>query len=183
MKKVTIKSLLMDRVNNSPVVSLEIEGSSRVIYIWIGACEAWALAMALEGISFERPLTHDLLLKTVEALDAVPERIIINSISGGTFFAKLVLKKMSSGKDLDVFEGVTFIDIDARPSDCIVLAAKTNIPIFVTSEVILEVSVEGNEKPELHKDDVEKTEFHKFLESFNIDDLKKYLKGKDDQSD
>jgi hypothetical protein len=183
VKKVFIKSLLMDRVNNSPVVSLGIEGSSRVIYIWIGACEAWALAMALEGLFFERPLTHDLLIKGLELSDSLPERVIISSISGGTFFAKLILKKFLSHRTDDSSEDFSFIEVDARPSDCIVIAAKTKIPIYVTSEVILEVSVEGEGKIDAPKEEEEKKEFHKFLESFSIDELKKYLEGKNDRSE
>ncbi|RKX34619.1 MAG: bifunctional nuclease family protein, partial [Thermotogae bacterium] len=57
MQRAWIKALVLDKTHNSPVVILGLEGSTKVVPIWIGACEANALAISLEGLDFPRPLT------------------------------------------------------------------------------------------------------------------------------
>ena len=83
----------MDKNNNTPVVELEVEGVNKKVYIWIGACEAWALAMSMEGFSLERPMTHDLMISSIEALQGKVEHVVIHSIKDGTFLSNLVIRK------------------------------------------------------------------------------------------
>ena len=169
-----IKALLMDKTTNSPIVILEVEGTSRVIPIWIGNCEAWVLAMALEKMSFPRPLTHDLLLSCVENLDAKLEKVVIHSVKDNTYYATLYIVRGDGGEPLE---------IDSRPSDAMVLAVKTGIPIFVTSDLIIENGIE------LFEDESEEDkEFKKFVENLDIDQFRKILenrkekKGEEDES-
>ncbi len=178
MKKATIKGIMQDKVHNNPVVLLEIEGTHRVVPIWIGACEAWALTMTLEKVEFPRPLTHDLIISIAEILDAKVERVVIRSIKEGVFLSTLVMKDLNQQTDTD--EPSSAIEIDARPSDCIVIAAKTGIPIYISSEVILEASMEFQAQKD--GEESEEDQFKKFIRSFEMDDLKKYLDQKREEN-
>lgn len=180
MKKATIKAIMQDKVHNNPVVLLELEGTHRVVPIWIGACEAWALTMTLEQIEFPRPLTHDLIISVAEALDAKLERAVIRSIKDGVFLSTLVLKDLTEQEEASPFPASQLIEIDARPSDCIVIAAKTGIPIYITSEVILEASMEFQIRSE--GEESEEDQFKAFIRSFEMDDLKKYMDRKKDEN-
>ncbi|HOO32611.1 MAG TPA: bifunctional nuclease family protein [Thermotogota bacterium] len=184
MKKAKVGKLLMDKNNNTPVVELDVEGVNKKVYIWIGACEAWALAMSMEGFSLERPMTHDLLISVVEALQGKVEHVVIHSIKDGTFLSNLVIKKYVRNPEGEGEFREHFIEIDSRPSDCIVIANKLNVPIYVTSEILLEAgisdSVSVNKKVQ---EDREKQEFNSFLDNLNIDELRDYMKQNDPSSE
>lgn len=105
----------------------EVSGERRLPII-IGSFEAQHIALELEGIKPPRPLTHDLLRNIIENLGFSISYVIINELRDGTFFAKI---KMDVGS-LD--------EIDSRPSDAIALALKFSVPIYVTEEVMAEVS-------------------------------------------
>lgn len=184
MKKARVGKLLMDKNNNTPVVELEVEGVNKKVYIWIGACEAWALAMAMEGFSLERPMTHDLLISSIEALQGKIEHVVIHSVKDGTFLSNLVIKKYTKNKTMEGEYIEHFIEIDSRPSDCIVIARKLDVPIYITSEILLEAgisdSVSINRKIQ---DDAEKQEFNSFLDHLNIDEFRDYLKKNETSSD
>jgi bifunctional DNase/RNase len=102
----------------------EMEGSRRLPII-IGAFEAQAIALEMEGIKPPRPLTHDLLKQLVENLGASVIEIVVNELKENTFYAKIVLE----------ISGLTN-EIDARPSDAIALAVRTYAPIFVNESVM-----------------------------------------------
>lgn len=102
----------------------EIEGSRRLPII-IGAFEAQAIALEIEGIKPPRPLTHDLLKQIIDNLGGSVLEVIISELRENTFYAKIVL---------DV-SGLTN-EIDARPSDAIALSVRTQTPIFVAESVL-----------------------------------------------
>lgn len=102
----------------------EIEGARRLPII-IGAFEAQAIALEMEGIKPPRPLTHDLLKQLVDNLGANVIEIVVNELKENTFYAKIVLEA----------SGLTN-EIDARPSDAIALAVRTFAPIFVYESVM-----------------------------------------------
>jgi bifunctional DNase/RNase len=102
----------------------EIEGARRLPII-IGAFEAQAIALEMEGIKPPRPLTHDLLKQLVDNLGANVIEIVVNELKENTFYAKIVLEA----------SGLTN-EIDARPSDAIALAVRTFAPIFVHESVM-----------------------------------------------
>lgn len=102
----------------------EIDGNRRLPII-IGQFEAQAIALEMEGIKPPRPLTHDLLKSVIDNLGGTVIEIIINELRENTFYAKIVL---------DV-SGLTN-EIDARPSDAIALAVRTDAPIYVTEAVM-----------------------------------------------
>src|SRR6185436_10913045 len=94
--------------------------------IWVGIFEANAIALQLENITTPRPMTHDLLRNMINELDAQVTRVVINDLRDSTFFAQIRLL-IAGGKTLEV---------DARPSDAIALALRTEAPIFVAQSVL-----------------------------------------------
>ncbi len=178
----------MDKNNNTPVVELEVEGVNKKVYIWIGACEAWALAMSMEGFSLERPMTHDLMISSIEALQGKVEHVVIHSIKDGTFLSNLVIRKYTRDLSKEGEYQEHFIEIDSRPSDCIVIANKLKVPIYVTSEILLEAGISDSVSFDRKKqEDAEKQEFNSFLDNLKIDDFKRYMdknsEDKDDQEE
>lgn len=127
MIEAKIDGLAMDLVSNSPVVVLAAKDIDKVLPIWIGHNEAWAIAMEISGVGSKRPLTHDLLRTTIEAMGGKLEKVEITELKEQTFYARLMISL--NGKN---------IDIDARPSDSIALALKSNSPIFVNEELFTE---------------------------------------------
>jgi len=182
MKKATIGKLLMDKNNNTPVLELNVEGTDKKVYLWIGACEAWALAMSMENFHLIRPMTHDLLISAVETMNGFFDHVVIHSIKNGTFLANLVIKKAPTDEKKERME--RYIELDARPSDCLVIANKLDLPIFVTSEVLLEAGMSGAIATERTvEEDQEKQEFRSFLNNFNINELKQYMDKQEDEGE
>ncbi|MFC4248513.1 bifunctional nuclease family protein [Natribaculum luteum] len=113
-----------------PVLVLGVEGEDDVVPIFIGFEEATSIARGLEAEDIGRPLTHDLLLDVMEELGGRIDRVVVSSIEerddgqGGTYIA-----------DLHVETPRNSVVIDARPSDSLALAARTNAPIEVTESV------------------------------------------------
>jgi bifunctional DNase/RNase len=93
--------------------------------VWIGPWEAQAIAMRLQGISAERPLTHDLFVATLAALGVRIERVVIASLADETFHARLELVGADSRHD-----------VDARPSDAIAIAVRLECPIYASAQVL-----------------------------------------------
>jgi len=174
MQRAWIKALVLDKTHNSPVVILGLEGSTKVVPIWIGACEANALAISLEGLDFPRPLTHDLIVNLLDALDARLEKIVIHSVKDNIYYATLVIKDLTyvEGDDEEAMEENATIEMDARPSDSIVLAVKKGIPIYVSNEIAEYHAVEL-ELPEEMSDE----KFKKFVEDLDIEKFRQMLGG------
>ncbi|KYH27562.1 hypothetical protein HAPAU_02300 [Halalkalicoccus paucihalophilus] len=108
-----------------PVVVLVVEDEPEVLPIFIGFEEANSIAHGMDAYDIGRPLTHDLLLDVMEELGGRVERVEISSISDeGTYIA-----------DLHVQGPRTSVVVDARPSDSLALAARTNAPVEVAPEV------------------------------------------------
>lgn len=125
LKAMTISSVNMDQVTNSPIIILkEIEGD-QTLPIWIGLLEATAIASEIEGVKFSRPMTHDLLRDIMDKTDIKINKIEICDLRDNTYYALIHLT--NRGKSLS---------IDSRPSDAIALAIRTQAPIFVSDEVL-----------------------------------------------
>ncbi len=102
----------------------EVDGG-RILPVWIGQWEAQAIAMKLQGITSERPLTHDLFAATLGALGVTVERVVITSLSAETFHASLVMRS-ASGR----------VTVDARPSDAVALAVRLDCPVYAVASVL-----------------------------------------------
>ena len=85
--------------------------------------------MFIQGTQRERPLTHDLIANILRALGTKIERVIVNDLKSGTYFARLVLSAENELQQKKI------IEIDARPSDCIALAPQQCAPIYVSLDV------------------------------------------------
>ena len=120
-----VKTVAFDQASRSPVVILANEAQSKALPIWVGAFEAQAIAMEMEGMSGPRPLTHDLMKKIVEGLDAELDRVVIDDLRGHTYYATIHL--WAEGDP---------IRIDSRPSDAIALALRFGKPIFVNGTLL-----------------------------------------------
>lgn len=124
--EVKIGALIMDPNSNTPIVVLKSIESDTILPIWVGAFEANAIALEIEKIIPQRPMTHDLLRNLIIETGLNVKRVVINDLKDNTFFAQIELAKDS--QDL--------INLDARPSDAIALALRLDCPIFVHQKVI-----------------------------------------------
>lgn len=147
--EVKIGALIMDPNSNTPIVVLKSIESDTILPIWVGAFEANAIALEIEKIVPQRPMTHDLLRNLIVESGLSVKRVIINDLKENTFYA---LIEMSGFND-------TSIDLDARPSDAIALALRFDCPIFVDQKVI-DISAKSNaatenefEEPEAANED------------------------------
>lgn len=102
----------------------EIHGNRRLPII-IGAFEAQAIALEIEGIKPPRPLTHDLLKNLIDNLGASILEVVIDELRENTFYAKIILEVSALTNE-----------VDARPSDAIALAVRAQSPIFVAEAVM-----------------------------------------------
>ena len=117
------------RVADSPtgvvaVVTLGVEGAEDVLPIFVGFEEATSIARGLDAADIGRPLTHDLLLDVMEELGGRIERVVVTAIEEGTYIA-----------DLHVETPRDEVVVDARPSDSLALAARTNADIEIAGAV------------------------------------------------
>jgi bifunctional DNase/RNase len=128
---------------SKPVIEVQIRGlaatsggcavflgnEEKVFVMLVDQSVGAAIAMFKQGTQKERPLTHDLLANILGALGAKIERVIVNDLKRGIYFARLVL---SSENEL---QQKKIIEIDARPSDCIAMATQQPAPIYVSLDV------------------------------------------------
>ena len=136
-----VEGLALDMTTNSPVVILAPSEINKVLPIWIGHAEAWSIAMQLSGVTSRRPMTYDLLIEVIHNLDAKITRVEITELKEQTFYARLYLSV--NGKD---------IFIDARPSDSIALALKTDSKIFVNEELFNLSQSDSPDVPDIPND-------------------------------
>ncbi|MEO0146597.1 MAG: bifunctional nuclease family protein [candidate division WOR-3 bacterium] len=122
------------------VLLKEIEGQ-RILPVSIGIFEAEAIARALHGITFERPLTHDLIKNLIKEMGGTLEKVIINDLKDNVFYARLIIRKNGE-----------ILSLDARPSDSICIATLWGCPIFVGAQVMEKAGVDMDELPPEEED-------------------------------
>jgi len=120
-----VESVRVHMLSSQHVVILREADGERYLPIWIGSWEAQSIAMKLQGVEAERPLTHDLLATILGDLDVSVRHIIVSDLADETYRARIVL--VQGGSDFE---------IDARPSDAIALAVRVAAPIFATEAVL-----------------------------------------------
>ena len=164
LKVMTISSVNMDPVTNSPIIILkEIEGE-QTLPIWVGLLEATAIASEMEGVRFSRPMTHDLLKNIMDKTDIKIDKIEICDLKDNTYYA--IIHLMNKGKALS---------IDSRPSDAIALALRTKAPIFVSDDVLKKSKQIEVAKESVPADKSEKGKrWQDILEKLNPEDFGKY---------
>jgi bifunctional DNase/RNase len=176
VKELSIESIRLSLMNYQRVVILREKDTDRYLPIWIGPAEADAIAVRLQDVAVQRPLTHDLLRNLIEQLGGRVAYIVVNDLSNDTFYARIVL---------DV-NGET-MEVDSRPSDAIALAVRTEAPIYVEDTVLDRAGVvleeDGQGGSEGAGTTVEKTRpvdpaelerlgaFKDFIEGLDLDDF------------
>jgi hypothetical protein len=182
MIEMVVDSIRVSLMNYQRVVILKEKETNRYLPIWIGAAEADAIAVKLQGASVPRPLTHDLLNSVIDALGAKVNSIIICDLKNDTFFAKIVLH----------LDG-TSMEIDSRTSDAIALAVRAQVPIFADENVLdragiwldkesgkllpeeTENSSKKSPQKQVNEDELRKkaSAFYDFINTMNLDDFDK----------
>ncbi len=149
--------------SNAPLVLLrEMSDSARLLPIFIGASEATAIAIALDGITTPRPMTHDLLRSVLEELSTDVERVVVTELRDKTFYAEMHLVRKG---DRTV--------VSSRPSDAIALAARTGTPIFVDESVIEEAGYPADKVDSAAREQADEVveQFREFIDSVSPEDF------------
>src|SRR5437667_1334882 len=134
--EMVVESVRVHMLSSRHVVILKESEHDRYLPIWIGPWEASAIAMKLQGLTADRPLTHDLFASALENLGVRVDRVVISTLAEETYHARLHLER----------DGATF-EIDSRPSDALALAVRTGGRIFA-SELVLEQAALGGDTDE-----------------------------------
>ena len=120
-----VESVRVHMPTGRHVLVLREVDAVRLLMVWVGPWEASAIAMKLQGLTPERPLTHDLFATVLTTLDVTVERIVITDLAEETYHARLELSRDGEHHE-----------IDARPSDAIALAVRMGVPVFASSDVL-----------------------------------------------
>ena len=139
-----IESVRVHMLSNRHVVILKDNEGDRYLPIWIGAWEASAIAMRLQGLAAERPLTHDLFAAALDRLGVRVERVVISELTDETYHARIHLER----------DGVQ-VEVDARPSDALALAVRAEVQIFAADEVLAQAGLAADPDEEVGEDDGE----------------------------
>ena len=152
----SIKGLMLDPVSNSPIVVLKDDEEKFFLPIWVGIFEANAIALQLENVTTPRPMTHDLLKNMMSELNATVIRVVINDLRESTFFARISV--LTGGRELE---------LDARPSDALALALRTQSPIFVSQAVLEQAQT-------ITPDDDHEEKMKTWFDNLDTEELGKY---------
>lgn len=125
MIEVEVHAVLVSLISPARIVLLREKASPRFLPIWIGAFEAEAIAMHLQGVKVERPMTHDLMVNLLREFSATLKSVEVTDLHDDTFYARL-----------NVVTGTQVHSVDARPSDAIALAVRVGVPIYVHERVM-----------------------------------------------
>jgi bifunctional DNase/RNase len=155
MIEMELTGVRVELPTNQPIVLLREREGERYLPIWIGAAEAAAIALSLQGVTTPRPMTHDLMKNILEEVAVDVRRVTVTELRDSTFYATIEL-----GRSEDRFE------ISSRPSDAIALAVRLSVPIFASEEVLEEAAIliPGDEDEEVEK-------FREFLDNVTPEDF------------
>ena len=140
--EMVIESVRVHMLSNRHVVILKDTAGDRYLPIWIGAWEASAIAMRLQGLAAERPLTHDLFVAALERLDVRVVRVVISELTDETYHARLHLER----------DGVE-VEVDSRPSDALAIAVRAGAQIPADEEVLAQAALATDPEDEVSGED------------------------------
>lgn len=136
MVRMELSKIIITETSEEQVIVLkEVDGAGRAFPIVIGIWEAIAINRYIKQQKTPRPMTHDLVGGVIRNVGFSLDRIQVNDLKDGVFYARLVLKR--NGRE---------VEVDSRPSDAIALAVQWNAPIFV-AESVLEEAARAPESP------------------------------------
>lgn len=154
MNELDVVGVRVEMPSNQTIVLLREVSGDRYLPIWIGAGEASAIALAQQGVTPPRPLTHDLFRDVMAAFGRTLLEVRITAMRDLVFYAELV------------FDGG--LQVSARPSDAIALALRTGATIYGAEEVLAEGSILI---PDEQEDEVEVEKFREFLDQISPEDF------------
>lgn len=125
LTKLTVHGVVADPNTETQIVILRDERTAQVLPIWVGAAEGNAIKLAMDDAPTPRPMSHDLLRSMMEHLSLAVSKVVVTDVKNNTYFASVYLTSQGTERA-----------VDARPSDAIALALRTNSPIFVTADVL-----------------------------------------------
>ena len=160
MVELTLIGVRVELPANQPIVLLKEREGERYLPIWIGAAEATAIALAMQGVQPPRPMTHDLMKNVLEELQVSLDKIVITELLDGTFYSVIHMTRNGSSHE-----------VSSRPSDAIALAVRADIPIFAHEDVLGEASVMIREDEDEEQAEAQVEEFKEFLEQVNPEDF------------
>jgi len=156
--EVRIRGLMMDPSTRQPIVVLNDLAGEVVLPIWVGLFEANAIALEIEKATTLRPMTHDLMRNVVHGLNARVTRVVVGSLREDTFHATIWMD-----------QGGEVVALDARPSDAIALALRSDCPIFVSKQVFDHAREASATATSLNPEDL-----RRWLENLNDDEMGRY---------
>ena len=151
MKKIQLEILGLSSSQSqsgSFALILGEKNGNRRLPIIIGMFEAQSIAIQIEKISPNRPLTHDLFKSFAEHVHVVILEVVISDLKEGVFYSRIVCS-----------DGAATFDIDARPSDAIAIGLRFGVPIFTVENVLSEAGIilsdldEGDTEPDEEDED------------------------------
>jgi uncharacterized protein len=157
--EMVVESVRVHMLSSQHVVILKESERDRYLPIWIGPSEANAIAMRLQGLSAERPLTHDLIVSMLGALNSSISRVVVTNVTEGTFHARLYLETADGSET----------EIDSRTSDAIAVAVRTGSTIYVDERVLDEAGVEPDQAEAGEESDEKLAVFRDFINSLDVD--------------
>lgn len=158
MIEMKVAGIAVDAISRNPVVLLRDTEDRRALPIYIGQDQARSIINALENQRSPRPLTHDLFIHLMDEWNMKLERIVIHALKDNTFYALLTM-----------VSGETRKEIDARPSDAIAIALRSDASIWVMEEVVADASIPVDRDA----DEAEKQAFREFLSNLSPSDFTK----------
>jgi bifunctional DNase/RNase len=157
MVEVVIDSIRVSLMSQQRVVILREANSDRYLPIMVGIYEAEHLTLALQEVEVSRPLTYDLFVNILDALDAEVTHVEVVSLKDETYFGNIVIS----------ING-TLHNIDSRPSDAMNLAIRLQVPIFVADNVLEEAGL-------IPEDDLAEAGLDEELDSDRLSVFENYL--------
>jgi uncharacterized protein len=125
LTKLTVHGVVADPNTETQIVILRDERTAQVLPIWVGAAEGNAIKLAMDDAPTPRPMSHDLLRSMMGHLSLSVSKVVVTDVKNNTYFASVYLASQGTERT-----------VDARPSDAIALALRTNSPIYVTANVL-----------------------------------------------
>ncbi len=157
LKRVIVDKIGVDALFEDPVVILTDEARKNVLIIKIGPFEAMSIALGMENIKIDRPLTHDLMANTLKTLNVEVAKVVIDDLKDGIYYAKLILRR-----------GSEILEVDARPSDSIALAVRVDAPIYVNENLLMPIPKEFKLEGETHVSGVTEAEEEPYKQEFSL---------------
>ncbi|HAK96717.1 MAG TPA: hypothetical protein DCM87_17420 [Planctomycetes bacterium] len=136
LEKVSIRRIIGPTPQGAAVL---VGNEKKTFAVFVGPYEAAAMVREINKEKLPRPLTHELLQNIFIGFDVKVKKVIVSDLADQTYYATLVLEQQVRGSDGALSGQRSEVRIDARPSDCFVLALKNSADIFVTKDVFAQV--------------------------------------------